>query len=403
MAQSVVGDPVSPAAKSNPYPAYAHLRATQPIHCVLLPSGRRRWLITRYADAERALCDPRLVKTRPVDDLPDEVRPLTKSLISADPPDHTRLRGLVRKAFSPRLVERLRPRIQQIADELLDAVVPAGKMDLIDDYASPLPIMVIAELLGVPPADCARFRAWSNAFVADEPFTNGDPLEAWRRTALAEFSSYLRALFERKRADPRDDLITGLVLAREDGDALSADELLATVAVLIVAGHETTVNLIGNGMRALLAHPDQLRMLTRDPRLIGSAVEELLRYTGPSETTTFRYAATDLRYNGVTIPQGDQVVIVLASANRDETRFARADQLDVTRTSNHHLGFGKGIHFCLGASLARIEGQTAISRLIRRIPDLRPAIPIDQLQWRPSMIMRGLRSFPVLFTGDQRP
>jgi len=403
MAQSVVGDPVSPAAKSNPYPAYAHLRATQPIHCVMLPSGRRRWLITRYADAERALCDPRLVKTRPVDDLPDEVRPLTKSLISADPPDHTRLRGLVRKAFSPRLVERLRPRIQQIADELLDAVVPAGKMDLIDDYASPLPIMVIAELLGVPPADCARFRAWSNAFVADEPFTNGDPLEAWRRTALAEFSSYLRALFERKRADPRDDLITGLVLAREDGDALSADELLATVAVLIVAGHETTVNLIGNGMRALLAHPDQLRMLIRDPRLIGSAVEELLRYTGPSETTTFRYAATDLRYNGVTIPQGDQVVIVLASANRDETRFARADQLDVTRTSNHHLGFGKGIHFCLGASLARIEGQIAISRLIRRIPDLRPAIPVDQLQWRPSMIMRGLRSFPVLFTGDQRP
>src|SRR6185312_15275454 len=402
MVQSVVGDPVSPAAKSNPYPAYAHLRATQPIHCVTLPSGRRRWLITRYADAERALCDPRLVKTRPVDDLPDEVRSLTKSLISVDPPDHTRLRGLVRKAFSPRLVERRRPRIQQIADELLDAVAPAGRMDLIDDYASPLPIMVITELLGVPSADSARFRVWSNAFVADEPFTNGDPLDAWRRTALAEFSSYLRALFERKRADPRDDLVTGLVMAREDGDTLSADELLSTVAVLIVAGHETTVNLIGNGMRALLAHPDQLRLLIRDPRLIGPATEELLRYTGPSETTTFRYASTDLRYNGVTIPQGDQVVIVLASANRDETRFAHADRLDVTRTGNHHLGFGKGIHFCLGASLARIEGQIAISRLIRRIPDLRPAIPLDQLQWRPSMIMRGLQSFPVLFTGDQR-
>lgn len=401
MAQSVVGDPVSPAAKSNPYPAYAHLRATQPIHCVMLPSGRRRWLITRYADAERALCDPRLVKTRPVDDLPDEVRRLTKSLISTDPPDHTRLRALVRKAFSPRLVERLRPRIQQIADELLDAVVPTGKMDLIDDYASPLPIMVIAELLGVPPADGARFRAWSNAFVVDEPFTNGDPLAAWRRTALAEFSDYLHALFERKRADPRDDLVTGLVMAREDGDALSADELLSTVAVLIVAGHETTVNLIGNGMRALLAHPDQLRMLLRDPRLLGPAIEELLRYTGPSETTTFRYASTDLRYNGVTIPQGDQVVIVLASANRDETRFVRADRLDVTRTDNHHLGFGKGIHFCLGASLARIEGQIAISRLIHRIPDLRPALPLDQLLWRPSMIMRGLESFPVLFTSDR--
>ena len=402
MAQSAVGDPVSPAAKSNPYPAYAHLRATQPIHCVVLPNGRRRWLITRYADAERALCDPRLVKVRPVDDLPEEVRSLTKSLISTDPPDHTRLRALVRKAFSPRLVERLRPRIQQIADELLDAMMPAGRMDLIGDYASPLPIMVITELLGVPSADSAQFRAWSNAFVADEPFSIGEPVPAWRRTALAEFSDYLRRLFECKRADPQDDLVTGLVLAREAGDALSADELLSTAAVLIVAGHETTVNLIGNGMRALLAHPDQLRLLIRDPRLIGSAVEELLRYTGPSETTTFRYASTDLRYNGVTIPQGDQVVIVLASANRDETRFDRADQLDVTRTGNHHLGFGKGIHFCLGASLARIEGQIAISRLIHRMPDLRPAIPFDQLHWRPSMIMRGLQSFPVVFTGDQR-
>jgi cytochrome P450 len=398
MAQSVVGDPVSPAAKCNPYPAYAHLRASQPVHCVMLPNGRRRWLITRYADAERALCDPRLVKTRPVDDLPDEVRPLVRSLISADPPDHTRLRALVRKAFSPRLVERLRPRIQQIADELLDAVLPAGRMDLIDDYALPLPIMVISELLGIPSADSAQFRAWSNAFVADEPFSTGEPLPAWRRTALTEFSDYLRALFECKRADPQDDLVTGLVLVREAGDALSADELLSTVAVLIVAGHETTVNLIGNGMRALLAHPDQLRMLVRDPRLIGSAMEELLRYTGPSETTTFRYAGTDLHYHGVTIPQGDQVVIVLASANRDDTRFARAGQLDVTRTDNHHLGFGKGIHFCLGASLARIEGQIAISRLIRRIPDLRPAIPLDKLQWRPSMIIRGLQSFPVLFT-----
>ncbi|MFN2535429.1 MAG: cytochrome P450 [Pseudonocardiaceae bacterium] len=398
MAQSVVGDPVSPAAKCNPYPAYAHLRATQPVHCVMLPNGRRRWLITRYADAERALCDPRLVKTRPVDDLPDEVRPLVRSLISADPPDHTRLRALVRKAFSPRLVERLRPRIQQIADELLDAVLPADRMDLIDDYALPLPIMVISELLGIPSADSAQFRAWSNAFVADEPFSTGEPLPAWRRTALTEFSDYLRALFECKRADPQDDLVTGLVLVREAGDALSADELLSTVAVLIVAGHETTVNLIGNGMRALLAHPDQLRMLVRGPRLIGSAMEELLRYTGPSETTTFRYAGTDLHYHGVTIPQGDQVVIVLASANRDDTRFARAGQLDVTRTDNHHLGFGKGIHFCLGASLARIEGQIAISRLIRRIPDLRLAIPLDKLHWRPSTMIRGLQSFPVLFT-----
>ncbi len=398
MTQSVVGDPVSPAAKSNSYPAYAHLRASQPVHCVTLPSGGRRWLITRYDDAQRALCDPRLVKTRPFDDLPDEVRSLTKSMISSDPPDHTRLRALVRKAFSPRLVERLRPRVQQITDQLLEAIAPAGWMDLIDDYAFPLPIMVITELLGVPSADSAQFRIWSNAAISDEPFSTGESLPAWRRAALAEFSDYLRALCERKRADPRDDLVTGLVQAREEGDALSADELLATVFVLIIAGHETTVNFIGNGMRALLAHPDQLGMLLRDPRLIGSAMEELLRYTGPSETSTIRYASTDIECHGVTITQGDQVLVVLASANRDETHFADADRLDITRTDNHHLAFGKGIHFCLGAALARIEGQIAISTLLRRMPDLRPAVPLDQLQWRPSMIIRGLQSFPVSFT-----
>lgn len=402
MTQSVVADPVSPAAKANPYPTYAYLRENQPVHCVTLPSGGHRWLITRYADAERALCDPRLVKTRPADDdLPDDVRPLMKSLIGTDPPDHTRLRALVRKAFSPRLVDRLRPRIQQIADELLDAVAHAGWMDLIDDYAFPLPIMIITELLGVPSADSAQFRVWSNAFLADELPSAGEPLAAWRRTALTEFSTYLRALFERKRADPQDDLVTRLVLAREQGDALTAEELLSTVAVLIVAGHETTVNLIGNGMRALLAHPDQRELLIRDPRLIGSAVEELLRYTGPAETASLRYASTDIDYQGVTIPQGDQVVVVLASANRDETRFARADQLDITRTGNHHLGFGKGIHFCLGAPLARIEGQIGIGTLLRRMPDLRPAVPLKELQWRPSMIMRGLKSFPVRFTAPQ--
>ena len=352
MTQSVVADPVSPAAKANPYPTYAYLRENQPVHCVTLPSGGHRWLITRYADAERALCDPRLVKTRPADDdLPDDVRPLMKSLIGTDPPDHTRLRALVRKAFSPRLVDRLRPRIQQIADELLDAVAHAGWMDLIDDYAFPLPIMIITELLGVPSADSAQFRVWSNAFLADELPSAGEPLAAWRRTALTEFSTYLRALFERKRADPQDDLVTRLVLAREQGDALTA--------------------------------------------------EELLRYTGPAETASLRYASTDIDYQGVTIPQGDQVVVVLASANRDETRFARADQLDITRTGNHHLGFGKGIHFCLGAPLARIEGQIGIGTLLRRMPDLRPAVPLKELQWRPSMIMRGLKSFPVRFTAPQ--
>lgn len=397
MTQSALGDLFSPATKRNPYPIYAHLRAAQPVHCVTLPSGHRRWLITRYDDAERALCDSRLVKAMHFDDLPAEIRPLVKHMLASDPPDHTRLRALVRKAFSPRLVEGLRPRIQQIADELLDAVAHTDRMDLIDDYAFPLPIMVITELLGVPSADRAQFRIWSNAVVSGEPVNAGEPLPAWRYTALAAFSDYLRALLERKRADPSNDLVSELVQVQEQGDALSADELLATVFLLIVAGHETTVNLIGNAMLALITHPDQLRMLIEDLSLIGSAVEELLRYTGPIETATLRYTDTDIECNGVTIPRGDQVVVVIASANRDETRFASADQLDITRVDNHHFAFGKGIHFCLGASLARMEGQIAISTLLRRMPALRPAVPLDELLWRPSLILRGLESFPVLF------
>jgi len=403
MTQSALGDPFSPAARRDAYLRYARLRADQPVHCLRLASGRRRWFITRYDDAERALRDPRLIKAGPFDDLPPEIRPLTKHMLNCDPPDHTRLRGLVRKAFSSRLVEGLRPRIQRIADELLDAVAPSGRMDLIDDYAFPLPIMVICELLGVPASDRAQFRIWSNAVVSGEFITAGEPVEAWRRTAFADFSGYLRALLARKRADPRDDLISELVGVHEEGDALSEEELLSTVLLLIVAGHETTVNFIGNSMLALFAHPDQLHMLMRDPGLIGPAMEELLRYSGPLETATLRYASADIDINGVTIPQGDQVVVVLASANRDDTRFACAGQLDITRVENRHLAFGKGVHFCLGAPLARIEGQIAISTLLRRMPTVRPAVPLDQLQWRPSMIMRGLQSFPVLFTGDQRP
>ncbi|MFN2535427.1 MAG: cytochrome P450, partial [Pseudonocardiaceae bacterium] len=265
MTRSALGDPCSPAARRNAYPLYAHLRAAQPVHCVTLPSGHRRWLIARYDDAERVLRDPRLVKAGSFDALPPEIQPLTKHMLSCDPPDHTRLRALVRRAFSHRLVERLRPRIQHIADELLDAVAPSGQMDLIDDYAFPLPIMVICELLGVPSSDRAQFRTWSNAVVTGEPITTGEPVEAWRRTAFADFSGYIRALFGRKRADPLDDLISELVLVREEGDALSEEELLGTVFLLIVAGHETTVNFIGNGMLALFAHPDQLHMVMRDP------------------------------------------------------------------------------------------------------------------------------------------
>jgi len=407
MSQLPLMEPFGAATKSNPYPIYAHLRAHRPVHRLPLPDGRGLWLITRYDDVERALRNPRLVKNpRNALDLdqlplfPDEARPMLEHMLSADPPVHTRLRALVHKAFTPRLVERLRPRVQQIADKLLDSVQhqgEAGKMDLIDDYAFPLPIIVITELLGVPSKDGAKFRAWSNAVVGVEVAGDCELFPEPRRAALTNFAAYLRSLFEEKRANPKDDLVSALLLAEEEGDTLSEGELVAMVFLLLIAGHETTVNLIGNGVLALLRHPDQLRKLRDDLTLIGPAVEELLRYDGPVETSTFRYAAEDITIDGVTIHKGDTVLVVLASANRDAARFADADQLNITRADNRHLAFGKGIHFCLGAPLARMEGQIAIGTLIRRMPALQSAVPLDQLEWRPGTLIRGLRAFPVRF------
>ncbi|MGH8903475.1 MAG: cytochrome P450 family protein [Egibacteraceae bacterium] len=404
MSKQVLAEPLSAAAKQDPYPIYAALRAHQPVRRIALPDGRGLWLITRYDDVERALRDPRLVKdarnaltTEWLAWIPDGVKPFLEHMLVSDPPDHTRLRALVHKAFSPRLIEGLRPRIQQIADELLDAVEDDRAMDLIDSYAFPLPMTVITELLGVPSRDRDRFREWSNAAVKVEFEGNGELFPEPRQAAFASFAAYFRALFEDKRANPSDDLVTALVLAEEEGEALDEDELVAMLFLLLVAGHETTVNLIGNGMLALLRHPDQLRMLQADQALIVPAVEELLRYDGPVETSTFRYAAEDVEVNGATIPQGEIVLVVLASANRDADRFTDADRLDITRTDNRHLAFGKGIHFCLGAPLARMEAQIAIGTLLRRLPKLRLAVPPDQLEWRPGILIRGLRAFPVRF------
>jgi cytochrome P450 len=390
-------EPLSPAAKPNPHPIYARLRASRPVYPVTMPDGSRLWLITRYDDVEQALRDPRLVKQLPdLEDIPPEVMPVMGHMLNRDPPDHTRLRALVHKAFTPRLVSGLRPRIQQIADDLLDAVQPTGAMDLIDDYAFPLPMIVITELLGVPSHDRDRFRKWSNAVLSSEP-TADQLLSEGTQAGMVAFIDYLRALMEDKRANPRDDLISKLILAEEQGDTLDEDELLSMIFLLILAGHETTVNLIGNGILALLRHPEQLRALIEDPSLIASAIEELLRYDGPVETATFRYASTDVEVGGTAIPKGDAVLVVITSANRDETHFPDADRLDVTRTDNRHVAFGKGIHFCLGAPLARLEGQIAIGTLLRRMPALRPAMPLDQLAWRPGLILRGLQSFPVVF------
>ena len=398
-------DLFDPDFKANPYPAYAGLRSEAPVHRVALPDGRGMWLVTRYEDVSAVLKDERFVKDwrnaltpeqlAQIPPIPDVMKPLARNMLDTDPPDHERLRSLVQKAFTPRLIERMRPRVQAIADVLLDAVEDKGEMDLIDDYAFPLPITVIAELLGVSTEDRNKFREWSNAAVSGD--TTQEYMEKVLLPHMQAFTDYLRAMFEEKRKNPKDDLISGLVRAKEAGDKLSEDELLGMVFLLLIAGHETTVNLIGNGMLALLQHPDQLQRLREDPSLIKPAIEELLRYDGPVETSTERFAREDVAIGGTVIPKGEMVMVVIASADHDPERFVNSDELDVTRADNKHLAFGKGIHFCLGAPLARMEGQIAINTLLRRMPELRLADSPESLIWRPGMVLRGLKGLPVEF------
>jgi cytochrome P450 len=363
------------------------------------------WLVTRYHDVSAVLKDERFVKDwrsaltpeqlAQMPSIPEVMKPLSRNMLDTDPPDHTRLRALVSKAFTPRLIERMRGRVQEIADALLAAVEDKGEMDLIDDYAFPLPITVIAELLGVPVEDRDKFREWSDAAVSGN--ATQEYVEKVLTPHMQAFTDYLRAMFEEKRKNPKDDLISALVQAEEAGDKLSEDELLGMVFLLLIAGHETTVNLIGNGMLALLQHPDQLQKLRNDPSLIKPAVEELLRYDGPVETSTERFAREDVAIGGTVIPKGEMMMVVIAAADHDPERFPEPDTLDITREDNKHLAFGKGIHFCLGAPLARMEGQIAINTLLRRMPSLRLKNPPDSLAWRPGLVLRGLKGLPVSF------
>jgi cytochrome P450 len=391
--------------KADPYPSYAELRSTAPVHRVSVPDGRSVWLITRYDDVLAILKDQRFVKDwrdvltpeqlAQIPPIPPVMEPLSKNMLDTDPPDHERLRSLVSKAFTPRLIERMRPRVQAIADTLLDAVQDRSEMDLIDDYAFPLPIIVIAELLGVPAEDRNNFREWSDAAVSGN--TTQEHIEKVLIPHMRALTDYLLTLFEDKRKNPKDDLVSALVQAEEAGDKLSEDELLGMVFLLLVAGHETTVNLIGNGVLALLQHPDQLQNLKEDLSLIKPAVEELLRYDGPVETSTERFASEDVAIGGTVVPRGEMVLVVLAAANRDPERFVDPDALDITRADNRHLAFGKGIHHCLGAPLARMEGQIAISTLLQRMPNLQLKGTPESLSWRPGLVLRGLRGLPVEF------
>jgi cytochrome P450 len=317
---------------------------------------------------------------------------MSRNMLDTDPSDHERLRSLVSKAFTPRLIERMRPRVQAIADALLDAVQVRHEMDLINDYAFPLPITVIAELLSVSAEDRDKFREWLDAAVSGD--TTQEYVEKVLLPNMQAFIDYLRAMFEEKRKNPRDDLIRALVWAEEAGDKLSEDEMLTIVFLLLVARHETTVNLIGNGVLALLQHPDQLQKLRDDPSLIKPAIEELLRYDGPVEISTERFAREDVWIGETVIPKGELVMVVIASADHDPQRFPEPETLDVTRADNKHLAFGKGIHFCLGAPLARMEGQIAINTLLHRMPNLRLKDSSESLIWRPGLVLRGLKGLP---------
>lgn len=398
----------SPKFKADPFPFYAQLRAEAPVYPVTLPDGRTAWLVTRYGDVVAVLKDDRFAKD-PLNALSPEQRaqqpwmpsffqPLTRNMLDLDAPDHTRLRSLVHKAFTPRLVEQMRPRIQTLCDRLLDRAAGRGRFDLIRTYAQPVPTTIIAQMLGVPVADRQRFQRWSQVLVSAGSSRWGVLLaipHVWL------FLRYVRRLIRARRAAPRDDLVSALVQAEEGGQQLSEDELVAMTVLLLIAGHETTVNLIASGTLALLEHPEQLQKLRQDPNLMTPAVEELLRFTSPVETATERYARQEMSVAGVTIPRGGMVLAAIASANRDERQFADPDRMDILRVPNRHLSFGLGAHFCLGAALARMEGQIALTTLLRRAPRLRLAIEPRALHWRPGLVLRGLKALPVILDGAQ--
>jgi cytochrome P450 len=325
--------------------------------------------------------------------MPPMFRPLERNMLDLDPPDHTRLRALVHRAFTPNLIGQMRDRIQALADELLDGVARKGQMDLINDYALPLPMIIITEILGVPTSDRNKFHKWSQVLVS----LSSPNVTLRVIPSVWMFIRYLRRFIRSRRRDLRDDLTSALIQAEEAGDKLSEDELLAMVFLLLIAGHETTVNLIGTGMLALLEHPDQMDKLRQNPSMIKTAVEELLRYASPVFMSTERHAREDLNIQGVTIPRGGMTLGVIGSANRDETVFENADVLDIARDPNKHLSFGQGIHFCVGAPLARLEAQIAINTLLRRMPDLHLSVTPDALRWRPSMFLRGLETLPTSF------
>jgi cytochrome P450 len=394
----------SAAFKANPFPYFAELREIAPVYLLPAYRGQKAWLVTRYDDIEMVLRsddfakDPKNAMTpeqlKKVAWIPPIFKPLTRNLLFLDVPDHTRLRALVHKVFTPRMVEQMRAQTETLSYELLDKIkVKGGTIDLIAEYGLPLPARVIGRILGVPERDTRKFQRWTQSLVTME--TSGSMLV--KMVEVFQFMGYLRKLIKQRARDPQDDLISAMLLAKENDDHLTEDEILAMTFLLLNAGNETTVNLIASGTLALLEHPDQWKLIQNNPPLIKTGIEELLRFVSPADMATERYARQDITIAGTTIPRGELVLAVIASANRDAAYFDNPDTVDVTRQDNKHLAFGKGIHYCIGAPLARLEGQIAFNTLIERMPNLRLAVPSNQLRWHSSFLARGLTTLPVSF------
>lgn len=396
-----------PAFRADPYPFYTRMRHTAPVAPMKAIMGAQSWLITRYDDVVSALKDPRFSsdpKDKGADSdrmnawwMPRVFKVLSNSMITSNDPAHQRLRGLVHLAFTPRRIERITARVEEVTSGLLDTAGRKNEIDLIREFALPVPLTVISELMGVPAKEQMGF------FNAVSPFLDsltGNPLKI-----LGQFPNATRLLrfFERmialRRADPQDDLISALVQAEQAGDRLTPDELLSMIFLLLLAGHETTVNLIGNGTLALLEYPDQAAWLRQHPEMIDRAIDELLRYANPVEHGTNRILTEDVTLHGVMMPKHSTVLLMLAAANRDETVFANADRLDLNRNPNRHVAFGLGMHYCLGAPLARLEGRIAISALVQRFPNMKLMVRPEQVEWRTAVAVRGVKRLPVRLSG----
>jgi cytochrome P450 len=396
-------DLYSSTFKANSYETFAQMRQDHPIWQQPGLDGETLiWFVTGYDEAEMILRDDKrftrdfraIMPPERLAQLPqDPVFSLVDNhLLNKDGADHRRLRALVSKAFTPRMVNQMRPRIQAIADELLNQIAAQGEADLVESYAFPLPIIVIAELLGIPAADRDKFRTWSDAVVTP---ALTPAAQAEFMTHLQAFVAYLRQLFEQRRQTPQPDLISALLQAEEAGDRLSEEELFSMVILLIIAGHETTVSLIGNATLALLQHPEQMAQLRQNPDQMATSVEEFLRYDGPVERAMSRWATEEVEINGRILQPGDAVIVIIGAANRDPAQFEDPDRLDIERNPTRHLAFGRGSHYCLGAPLARLEGEIALNTLLRRLPNLRLAVDPDELNWRLIPLFHSLGALPV--------